>query len=264
MNTLLNTKKWEGLRSDFLAAKPFNHVIIDDFFKPEVAAQLAAEFPSYDDKVVWNAHYNNSIENKKACNHWDKFPKTTYRAFHELCGFEFENTVAQITGNLDVQADVGLHGGGWHAHAESGKLNVHLDYSIHPKLQLERHYNLIVYLTPDWNPAWGGGLELWDHTEDGTPSTLAATIENKFNRAVLFDTTQYSWHGLPKDLTCPPGIMRQSMAVYYVTEPEVNADPRGKALFVPHGAQSDDPAVLELIKQRSQVSTADQVYKGLK
>jgi hypothetical protein len=263
MEQFLNPRNWRGLQDQFLSNKPFNHIVIDDFFLPEVAEQLSKEFPSYD-STVWNAHYFNPIENKKACNHWDKFPRTTYAAFHYLCGAGFENIVSEITGNQGVQADVGLHGGGWHAHTKSGKLNVHLDYSIHPKLKLERHYNLIVYITPDWNSEWGGGLEVWDHNKDGTPSTLSATIENRFNRAVLFDTTQYSWHGLPRDLTCPEGVMRQSMAVYYVTEPAESADTRSRALFVPHGAQADDPEVLELIKLRAQESTAEKMYKGLK
>ena len=264
MQQFLNPRNWRALQDEFLSSKPFNHVVIDDFFLPEVADQLVAEFPAYDDPIVWNAHYNNPIENKKACNHWDKFPRTTYTAFHYLTSFEFENTVADITGNPGLQADVGLHGGGWHAHTTSGKLNIHLDYSIHPKLQLERHYNLIVYITPNWDPAWGGGLELWDHNEDGTPSTLARTVENRFNRAVLFDTTQQSWHGLPRDLNCPAGVMRRSMAVYYVTEPANKADTRSRALFVPHGAQADDPEILELIKKRSSEATAATVYKGLK
>lgn len=263
MTQFLNPRDWRGLRDQFLTNKPFNHIIIDDFFTAEVAEQLVKEFPSYD-SPVWNAHYLNPIENKKACNHWDKFPKTTYAAFHYLTGFDFENIVAEITGNRGVQADVGLHGGGWHAHATSGKLNVHLDYSIHPKLQLERHYNLIVYITPNWNPEWGGGLEVWDHNPDGSPSVLADTIENKFNRAVLFDTTQNSWHGLPKDLHCPEGTMRQSMAVYYVTEPAESADTRSRALFVPHEEQAQDPEILELIKLRSSETTAEKVYKGIK
>ena len=214
---------------------------------------------------MWNAHYNNAIENKKACNHWDRFPTTTYAAFHYLCGAGFENIVSEITGNQGVQSDVGLHGGGWHAHTTAGKLNVHLDYSIHPKLKLERHYNLIVYITPDWDPLWGGGLELWDHDDTtGRAKECKQLVQNRFNRAVLFDTTQNSWHGLPADLRCPEGVMRQSMAVYYVTEPQGDVDPRGKALFVPYKEQASDPAVLELIEKRSQVATAESVYKGLK
>ena len=81
---------------------------------------------------------------------------------------------------------------------------------------------------------------------------------------MLFDTTQYSWHGLPQDLVCPPGIVRQSLAVYYVTEPATDASTRGKALFVPRADQKDNPEIMELIKMRSQVATAESVYKGIK
>ena len=264
MINYINPRNWRALQQQFLSNKPFNYVVIDDFFTPETVQQLVKEFPTYD-SAVWNAHYNNAIENKKACNHWDKFPKTTYQVFHYLCSFEFESIISDITGNVGVQADIGLHGGGWHAHTQAGKLNIHLDYSIHPKLQLERHYNLIVYITPDWNSAWGGGLELWSHDEQtGSAKELAVTVENRFNRAVLFDTTQYSWHGLPQDLVCPEGVMRQSLAVYYVTDPADNASNRGKALFVPREDQKHNPEILELIEKRSQVATAESVYKGLK
>ena len=261
MTTLLNHRNWKELRESFLSAQPFNHIIIDDFFTPEVASELVSEFPSYD-SPVWDFHYLNAIENKKACNHWDKFPPTTYSVFHYLCSPEFESIVEDITGKERVKTDVGLHGGGWHAHSRAGKLNIHVDYSIHPKLKLQRNYNLIIYMTPDWNPAWGGGLELWSHDEDrNTAKECIRTIENRFNRGVLFDTTQHSWHGLPQDLLCPEGIARQSLAIYYVTEPGTNIDTRGKALFVPTKEQADDPAIMELIQKRSQVTTAKDVYR---
>jgi hypothetical protein len=264
LQKFLTNRNWRELRKSFLSARPFNHVVIDDFFLPEIAEQLVAEFPAYN-SAIWNAHYNNPIENKKACNHWDKFPKITYQVLHYLCGFEFESIVTDITGNVGVQADIGLHGGGWHAHTTAGKLNIHLDYSIHPKLQLERHYNLIIYLTPGWDPSWGGGLELWSHDDETQRAKqMEQLVVNKFNRAVLFDTTQNSWHGLPAELNCPEGVVRQSLAVYYVTEPDPDAPARGKALFVPYKEQADDPAILELIEKRSQVATAESVYKGLK
>ena len=44
----LNDKNWTELQDRFLSAKPFNHVVIDDFFTDEVAARLVAEFPHYD------------------------------------------------------------------------------------------------------------------------------------------------------------------------------------------------------------------------
>jgi hypothetical protein len=159
-----------------------------------------------------------------------------------------------------MYSDPGLHGGGWHLHGKGGKLNVHLDYDIHPKVKLQRKLNLIVYLNKDWQPEWGGGLELWSH-DDATngPKELVKTVENKFNRAVLFDTTQNSWHGLPENLTCPDGQYRKSIAVYYLQIP-IRATDRQKAVFAPHKEQASDQSVLELIRQRSDINTFRDAY----
>jgi len=246
---MINQRNWSELKAEYLNGQPFDHIIIDNFWTDEIAQALVNEFPSYD-STVWTAHYQNAIEDKKACNHWDKFPATTYKAFTYLNSPLFVNIIEQIVGRSNIYTDVGLHGGGWHGHHKGGKLNVHLDYSIHPKLELARNYNLIVYMTPDWNPDWRGGLELWSHGPDG-PKDLVKTVENKFNRAVLFDTTQNSWHGLPDDLDCPDNVYRYSMAVYYLTDPLEGSDPRGRALFAPHKDQANDESVLELIKKRS-------------
>ena len=98
MKEFLISRNWAGLRHEFLTGQPFHHIVLDNFFRPEVVEQLVAEFPDYEHSSVWNAHYNNPIENKKACNHWDKFPAMTYATLHYLCGTEFENIVAEITG----------------------------------------------------------------------------------------------------------------------------------------------------------------------
>jgi hypothetical protein len=248
---IINEKNWISLREDFLTSKPFNHIIIDDFFTDEVVDKLVSEFPSYNSDV-WNCHYNNPIENKKTCNHWDKFQKHTYSAFQYLCSSKFENIISEITGNNELHSDFGLHGGGLHSHSLSGNLNIHLDYSVHPKLNLKRNFNLIVYLTPEWNSQWGGGLELWSNDDQtNKPKDLIQTVENKFNRAVLFDTTQHSWHGLPNHLKCPDTIARQSFAIYYLTPVESGVDPRNRALFVPSKDQINDKDILELIQKRS-------------
>jgi Rps23 Pro-64 3,4-dihydroxylase Tpa1-like proline 4-hydroxylase len=259
---MINNHNWNQIQRNFLNAKPFNYAVIDDFFTDDVAKQLVAEFPSYD-SAVWNAHYHNALEDKKACNRWDNFPATTYKAFSYLTGEAFTFYLQQILSDPNLAADAGLHGGGWHAHTKGGKNNIHLDYSIHPKLELQRKLNIIIYISPEWDTAWGGGLEIWDHNEEtGGPRQCVTTVENRFNRAVIFDTTQNSWHGLPKELNCPDGSIRCSLAAYYVTEPLTNADPRGKALFAPYGDQVNDPDVIELIKKRSNVTNAPGVYKS--
>jgi hypothetical protein len=251
---------WAALSGAYAQGAPFPHVVIDDFFEPAVADALELEIPPIDD-AAW-MQYSNPIEEKRALNHWDRFPPVTYRVFSRL-NHEFLASLRALTGIESLSSDVGLHGGGWHLHGPGGKLNVHLDYSIHPKLGLERRLNLIVYLTRGWDPAWGGALGLWSHDpETQGPKDLVKWVECLFNRAVIFDTTMNAWHGLPEPISCPEGVYRKSIATYYLTPPRENISDRGKALFVPHGEQQNDPEVLELIRQRASVTTASKTYRS--
>ena len=140
--------------------------------------------------------------------------------------------------------------------SRGGKLNIHKDYSIHPRVDppKQRKLNLIVYLTEDWNPEWGGALELWSHDEkNNKPLERVVEVPCIFNRAVLFDTTQNSWHGLPDEIQCPEDIHRKSIAVYYLTDINNTAEDRKRALFAPYKEQENDPDLLDFIKKRCQV-----------
>ena len=248
----INDQDWLRLAQEFSSSRPFNHAVIDNFWKEDFAQKLFEEFPEYESSS-WTTHYNNPLEDKKTCNHWDKFPAATYQAFTYLNSQEFVSIIETVVGKSDVKTDIGLHGGGWHCHHKGGKLNIHLDYSIHPKLKLQRNYNLIIYMTPNWDPSWNGSLELWSGDEQ-QPRELSKSIENVFNRAVLFDTTQCSWHGLPDNLDCPVNEYRRSFAVYYLTDPSKNADARPRALYAPYKDQENDASILEFIQKRSQLT----------
>ena len=231
--------------------EPYEHVIIDDFFDESFAESIAREFPTYDSNV-WTSIYDNPIEVKRACNHWDKFPMHIYNAFTHFCSQEFNQILAKHFNVDTLVPDYGLHGGGMHSHKRGGKLNIHKDYSIHPKINMMRHYNIIVYVTPNWKSEWNGGLEMWSHDEKtNKPKELIKTIENKFNRAVIFNTTQNSWHGLPHDLNCPDNVSRNSLAAYYVSAVTEKAENRKRALFVPSESQKGDPVIEDFCDKRS-------------
>ena len=85
-------------------------------------------------------------------------------------------------------SDPGLNGGGLHIHTKGGKLNTHLDYSLHPKLRMQRKFNLIIYMNPNWIKGWGGTLGFWNNESPVQPGSLEKSIECYFNRAVIFDT----------------------------------------------------------------------------
>lgn len=228
---------------------PFDYLIVDNFLEKDQAKNISQEFPSFNSDI-WYC-YNNPLENKKSCNNWYQFGPETYKTLLYLNSSEFIKKLQDLTGIPKLYPDIGLHGGGLHIHGRGGKLNVHLDYSIHPKLKLQRKLNLIIYLTEDWNSEWGGGLELWSHNEETKkPNKKEVVIENIFNRAILFDTTQNSWHGFPKPLTCPENTYRKSLAVYYLTDPPEGTDPRPRALYAPTKEQENNPEILNLIEER--------------
>jgi hypothetical protein len=213
--------------------------VIDDFFEDPIS--LAREFPAKDDPCWFR--YDNPLEVKQTCNDWHHFKPETYKAFSNLLSPGFNDMLQRLTG-AEVEPDLGLHGGGLHQHGRGGKLNVHLDYNLHPKLHLQRRLNLIVYLTPGWKPEWGGHLGLYKD-----PDTLVKAVEPKFNRAIIFDT-RGSWHGLPAPLTCPEDVTRNSFAIYYLCEP-TTTDSRSRALFAPTAEQKGNTDVDKLIRQRS-------------
>lgn len=247
---MINLFDINKLKSEFVQSKPFNHIVIDNFLDNELAEKIYSEIPNYDNSE-WSVFYNNPLEIKKTTNHWDKFKENTYKTFKYLNSEDFLTKMRYITNCSELVADDGLHGGGWHCHGHGGKLNIHLDYNIHPKLKLQRKLNIIIYLTKDWKQEYNGALELW-HGNHDTAISCEKTIDIKFNRAVIFDTTQNSWHGFSKPINCPSNISRKSLAVYYLQPPKDN-NYRFRALYVPSEEQKNDPYILELCKNRSKL-----------
>jgi len=232
MMLALNNIKYE-CRYAYMEGKPFRNVGLDTFVEPTLARKLAAEFSDYDDPC-WH-FYGDALENEKACNDWIKFPVTTYRFITFMYSKDMLDALYYMTG-VRMFPDMGLHGGGWHIHGPGGNLNPHLDYSCHPKLGLQRKLNIIVYLTEDYQEEWGGHLGLWSDA-GGKPGVLTKEIAPLFNRAIIFDTTQNSWHGMSRPLNLPPGKYRKSIAVYYLCEAPLDADARTRALFYPRETQ---------------------------
>lgn len=256
---IMNQVDYAALNHHFRQAKPFQHVVIDGFFLPRFALTLASEFPKYDEPKWFT--YDNALERKKTLNDWHAFPSATYRAFSLLNSPAFVDELQRLTG-VPLYADPGLHGGGWHIHGQGGNLNPHLDYSLHPKLKLQRKINIIVYLSPELKQEHGGHLGLWEHDANrNLPGHLLVEVEPRFNRAVVFDTTQNSWHGMSRKLAVPDNVFRRSLAAYFLTDPPNSVDERERALFAPREDQDGDPKVSDLIKLRADPERFAQAYR---
>lgn len=256
----INWKNFETAAKTYGKEGPFDHLVIDNFFDEKFARVLANDFPDINSSI-WHG-YDNPLEVKFTNNIWNHFPESTYQLFSFFNSDEFLSYLSEnLLDCTQLYADHGLNGGGWHVHKSGGKLNTHLDYSLHPKLQLQRKLNIIIYMNPDWREEWGGALGFWDNKSSESPGELVKSVWSKFNRAVIFDTTQNSWHGLPDALRCPAEQTRKSLAAYFLCDPPADIDDRGKALFVPTKEQSNDPEILDLIKQRASIDGASSAYK---
>ena len=252
---MINLDFLEKEADAFTSAKPFPHLIIDDFIEKSIAETLSAEFPNIDDGTLFN--YSNPLEKKSALNDWNRFPATTYKFFEFLCSEPVVSRLSQLLG-IRLYPDFGLHGGGWHMHPDGGKLNPHLDYSIHPKLGLQRRINLIIYLSQGWETAYGGHFGMWSN-DPGTslPLRLVREVEIKFNRAVIFDTTFMSWHGLSRQVSTGGKNIRKSLAVYYLCDPPSNVASRERALYATTEDQKNNPEIEDFIRKRAD----SQLYK---
>jgi hypothetical protein len=216
----------DQLNTGFLNYKntPFDHCIIDNFLSD--ADIIESEFLPYD-SPEW-VEYNNVVQHKKVNCDWFLFPKFTYQLMAYLNSPEFVDLLSERVG-CKLYSDPGLHAGGWHIHGNGGSLNPHLDYSIHPKLPLQRKLNLIIYLSKDIKEEHGGHFGLWEGTD--SPKSLVKEIAPLFNRAILFDVMDNSWHGLSRVCTMPNGIYRKSIAIYYLTDLTSKVNTRTRALF---------------------------------
>jgi hypothetical protein len=223
----------DELRETFLDARPFRHVVIDDFFENDYAERLLDEFPSFDRRLAMSENGNiggKAVNTKIAA---------ISPAYEDLYGFissqPFLEFVSRLSGLPDLILDPAMYGGGTHENLQGQELDPHVDFNLDQAEQLHRRLNLIVYLNKDWRPEWGGGLEI--HSNPRRPEENQIRTYNPiFNRAVLFETNEYSWHGFPK-IALPEDkrhLSRKSISIYLYTKerPAEEIAPRHATFYV--------------------------------
>jgi 2OG-Fe(II) oxygenase superfamily len=201
--------KREGLH--YRTADPFPHVVIDDFLVPALLQHVTTEFAAMD-RSDWRRS-NSAHERKLSTEDESRFGPFTAKVVAALNSGMFLTFLERLTGISGLIADPYLRGGGLHEIEPGGKLGVHADFNFYERLKVYRRLNLLLYLNSSWQDAWGGHLELW--TADCR--TKMKSIGPVFNRAVIFDTSNKSYHGHPHPLACPDGESRKSLALYYYT-----------------------------------------------
>ena len=209
----------------FSRREPFRHVVIDDFFSTEFADRLLAEFPPFERGSA--RAENGALGNKSTVERIRELGES-YAALDDLIqSRELLDLIGRITSIPDLLYDPWYFGGGTHESRENQDLDPHVDFNRHPVEHWHRRLNLIVYLNHEWDEAWGGSLDL--HSDPRADDDRVIRIAPLFNRCVIFETTESSWHGFSR-IALPESrkpLTRKSIALYFYSRerpPEEIAD----------------------------------------
>ena len=199
----------------FAERDPFRHVVIDDFFSGHFADSLLTDFPNFERGNARNE--SGELGNKSTVERVREL-SPTYRDLDELIkSSSFLDLIGKLTGIDKLLYDPFYFGGGTHENREGQDLDPHVDFNRHPIENWHRRLNLIVYLNPEWQDAWGGSLEI--HTDPRADDNRIELITPLFNRCVIFETTETSWHGFSR-IGLPESkkdLSRRSIALYFYT-----------------------------------------------
>lgn len=204
----------DALRRQYQAARPVPWFCIDNFLEPDFAESVYRSFPSFEEAAKSGRMFSAVNERGKVqITDSSKFPPPVLQLSRALNDPWFLSLLEYVTGTPNLLADEQFVGGGIHETGPRGLLDVHLDFDFIPERQLFRRFNILVYFNKDWKKDWGGQFELWN----GDVTKLEHSFEPVFNRCLLFETNDRSWHGV-NAVQCPQGQSRKSFAAYYYTK----------------------------------------------
>lgn len=204
----------EQLRHDFNAAQPFRFIQLNPFLDDAFAREVADAYPTFEESRKSGTEFSAVNERRKVqVTDSEVFPDPVKRLHEELCSPAFLKSLEYITGIPSLNTDPGLAGGGMHLTGPGGRLDVHVDFNYNEHIEQHRRLNILVYLNPVWEQSWGGNIELWDADVKKCHHSYLPS----FNRCLIFETHDASYHGV-QPVLCPPEALRRSFAAYYYTE----------------------------------------------
>jgi hypothetical protein len=198
-----------ALREQYVSARPFPHIVLDNLFPNEILEEVLEDFPR-PDEIAWRK-FDNPTEKKLGYWHENPLRPRLQLFLYEMNSAPLLQFLEALTGIQGLVSDPYYGGAGPHQIEPGGFLKVHVDFNWHPLLRLDRRLNLLVYLNKDWREEYGGHLELWNRDVSGCEQKVLPV----FNRTVVFSTTDFSYHGHPHPLASPPGRTRKSVSFYY-------------------------------------------------
>lgn len=203
------------LATQYNTASPFPYIIMENFLQEDIANMLYEKFPN---NTQLDIHWNGLNEKKSEGADFQNFDHAFSELKQYIMSSEMSQWIEKTTGVKDSIVSDDKLGCGVHQGKDGSFLDVHVDFNMHHKINKYRRLNLLIYLNKDWKTEeYGGELELWnpDMTE------CVHKIAPLFNRAVIFETNSYSYHGYGK-ISLPENETRKSFYTYFYTDEQGN------------------------------------------
>jgi Rps23 Pro-64 3,4-dihydroxylase Tpa1-like proline 4-hydroxylase len=214
----------------YAVAGPFRHIVIDRFFRPEIAETLDRAIRAIGDDR-YPVSYKSLAQKKLQLGSVAAKAAHIYPVYEALMCPAFIRLLEDISGVSPLAADRQFTGAGLHRYVRGGFAEIHLDASRHPFDAASYHrVNLLIFLNREWRPGWGGELIFWS-TKNGRPDKPGRVIEPLFNRAVIFGVSKTAWHSVAR-VRCPENQSRNSIAIHYFNSARAAEDePRPRSVI---------------------------------
>jgi hypothetical protein len=252
----------DELHRSFAGGQPFRHVVIEHFLDDRFCRDLMDQFPAFDPAHALNER--GEAGRKSAIPELTRLGSAFVRFDRMIRSREFLKWMSRVTGIPGLLYDPEYVGGGTHENLNGQELDSHVDFNYHPSRRWHRRLNLIVFLNPEWEPGWGGCLELLRDPWAPDDTRAGEIVLPLANRAVIFETNERSWHGFRR-IQLPagkPGVSRRSIAVYFYTQKRPPAEtavahgtvyvpqPLGGHIQAGHTLRDDDVREIQALLER--------------
>ena len=148
------------LSETYAQNKPWPHIVLDDFFDPEVLEQVRREAAAVRPSDFYEKFVDRKTDHNKYAFAPDVVGPETARLINFLNAGAFVTYLEKLTGITELLPDPSYFGGGLHKIQSGGYLEIHTDFNRLRRYNLERRLNLLLYLNKDWKPSYNGNLEL--------------------------------------------------------------------------------------------------------
>jgi Rps23 Pro-64 3,4-dihydroxylase Tpa1-like proline 4-hydroxylase len=243
--------------------KENKYMIIDNFLDNTTALLCQEEILNLDPKY-WD-RYNNCFEQKNTFRDKNSLPENVNKLFKTFTSKEFISNLNKLTG-LNLINDDDKIFWGVHLFNDGDKLDIHVDAGRHLKTGLIKAVTFGIYLSYNWSQENGGYIEFWEGDKSSIDNPKIYSCKEQilpiFNRCIIFENNDTSWHGAPEPCICKNNEKRIFVTLSYLSDENSNLfeNQRLKAYFVKRPNDPDDEEKDKMRILRANPETCKLIY----